>query len=943
MLTEQSSFLMTRIIVFIIFLSFLTPLGLKAQVLPPIQVYSPEIYEGDNQNWSISQSKEKFIYVANNLGLLEFNGAKWKLHTSPSGIIRAINVIDNLIYSGSYREFGFWKKDEFGALSYSSLSTKLKVEFLDDEEFWGIVAIDDWILFQSLKRIYIYNKKDNTYAIINSKTDIYKIFKINESIYFQKAKDGLYKIENGETILVSNAPEFKDNLLVNIFNYGNSLLVETENNGFYLLNKGVIKVWNNEINKKLEGVSVYRSIQLSDKSIVIGTRSDGIFQISLEGQILQSINITNGLSNNTIHYIYEDVDKNIWLALENGINCVNITSAFSVYNDKNGKIGTVYASAVFNNYLYLGTNQGLFFKSLNSNDDFQLIKGTEGVVRCLVGYDNTLFCGHNIGTFIVNNNSAELAIDIEGTWNIIPIKNKKNLLLQGGYKGLNIIEKKNGSWTLRNKIDGFNASSRFFEITKDNEILVSHEYDGVYVVKIDSGYTKAINFTKNLDVGKGLKSSLVKHNNELFYTYKEGVFKYNETNKQFKRDSLLSKLFTNKEYSSGKLISDSKNNILWLFSKNDLNYVAPGKLSNKPQLTSIAFPESLPRGLTGYENISHLNTHQYLIGASTGYVVVDLDKFYKKNYSISINSIIKNKLNSARENVTMSDKGVFENEYNNIELSYSVAQFDKYAHTEYQYQLKGMYPDWSDWTTNSTILFKNLAFGDYVFNVRARVGNSITNNVSSYNFKIEKPWHLSSLMIIFYSFLLLLFSFIMHNVYKIYYKKQREKFAQEAFRKLELKELENKQQLMRFNNDKLRQDIENKNRELGISTMSLIKKNEFLNNIKKELNRDEGGQQLKQVIKIIDRNLNNTDDWNLFEEAFNNADQDFLKKIKLQHPSLTSNDLRLCAYLRLNLSSKEIAPLLNISSRSVEVKRYRLRKKMNLAHDASLTDYILET
>ena len=80
----------------------------------------------------------------------------------------------------------------------------------------------------------------------------------------------------------------------------------------------------------------------------------------------------------------------------------------------------------------------------------------------------------------------------------------------------------------------------------------------------------------------------------------------------------------------------------------------------------------------------------------------------------------------------------------------------------------------------------------------------------------------------------------------------------------------------------------------------------------------------------------------MFQEAFNNADKKFLKKIKSKHAELTPNDLRLCAYLRLNLSSKEIAPLLNISPRSVEVKRYRLRKKMNLPHDTNLTNYIIE-
>ena len=147
---------------------------------------------------------------------------------------------------------------------------------------------------------------------------------------------------------------------------------------------------------------------------------------------------------------------------------------------------------------------------------------------------------------------------------------------------------------------------------------------------------------------------------------------------------------------------------------------------------------------------------------------------------------------------------------------------------------------------------------------------------------------------------------------------------------------------MQFNNKNLQQDIDNKNRELGMSTMNLINKNELLNEIKKELSKAKKLEDLKSVIKLINKNLNTTDDWKLFEEAFNNADKDFLKNLKQKHPELTSNDLRLCTYLRLNLSSKEIAPLLNISSRSVEVKRYRLRKKMNLHHDTNLTNYILK-
>ena len=181
-----------------------------------------------------------------------------------------------------------------------------------------------------------------------------------------------------------------------------------------------------------------------------------------------------------------------------------------------------------------------------------------------------------------------------------------------------------------------------------------------------------------------------------------------------------------------------------------------------------------------------------------------------------------------------------------------------------------------------------------------------------------------------------------HTVNKNYYRKQEENLIKKKQGEFEKTQLENEKVIMKLKNDKLRDDIESKNRELAASTMSIIKKNEFLNTIKKELTELKDNEMIKPVIKIIDKNLNVNSDWELFQEAFNNADKDFLKKVKERHPSLTPNDLRLCAYLRLNLSSKEIAPLLNISHKSVEIKRYRLRKKMELGTKVNLIHHILD-
>jgi DNA-binding CsgD family transcriptional regulator len=184
-----------------------------------------------------------------------------------------------------------------------------------------------------------------------------------------------------------------------------------------------------------------------------------------------------------------------------------------------------------------------------------------------------------------------------------------------------------------------------------------------------------------------------------------------------------------------------------------------------------------------------------------------------------------------------------------------------------------------------------------------------------------------------------------NKLYEKYYAKQKRKLIEENNLLLEIKELENEQQLMKLRNEQLSLDVNEKSRELAISTMSLIKKDELLSLIKEDLKKssdEASSRSIKSIItSTINKNTSVNNAWDTFKEAFDTADKDFLKKVKLEHASLTPNDLRLCAYLRLNLSSKEIAPLLNISVRSVEIKRYRLRKKMDLTHEQGLVEYIL--
>jgi len=926
-----------------IFFIFLSITFLSAQELPPIENYSPKLYGAENQNWSISQSKDKYIYVANNSGLLEFNGAKWRLYPSPNNtILRSVKVSENKIYTGAYMEFGYWERNEFGSLQYSSLSENLK-ESLIEEDFWNIVKFDDWVLFQSLYRIYIYNTIDKTFKIITSKTRIPKVFKVDNSIYFQKINEGVFKIENGNPVLVSNHELFKNKILVNIFVLNKKKLFQTQEDGMFFLDKKGISKWNSRSNEIISKVTIYSSVQLSNGNIVLGSISNGIYHLNENGDLINHINQEKGLYNNTILSMFEDVDNNLWLGLDNGISVVNLGSPFKVYNDSRGKLGSTYASIIYKGNLYLGTNQGLFYKELGSEKEFNFMPNTNGQVWCLKNYDGTLFCGHDKGTFIINNNTANLITNVMGTMEIKPIKNQENLLIQGYYNGLNILEKKNNTWQFRNIIKGFTPTSRYFDFTRNGNILVNHEYKGVFKLELNEDFTEVLNYNLIKNIPKGLKSATSKYKGEILYTSNEGIFKYDNKNEIFNRDSILSKDFLNNDlFVSGKLIEDTKSNTLWGFTNKSIVYFSPGKLDNVFKSNKVFLPSSLRRDISGFENMLPLNGKLYLFGTSRGYIILDLDKIKDTKFNVTINSVQNSILDGKKNQVSLKRDILFKAKQNNLFFTYSVPEYEKLIAVNYKYKLEGLYEEYSEWSTESEVAFKNLPYGDYSFKVIAQMGNSISENIATYSFTIDRPWYISNELIIVYIVILIILLFLIHTFYRRYYNKQKNKLVEKEQRIFAIAQLENEQEIMKLKNEKLQDEIESKTRELSSSTMSIIKKNEILNTIKSELDEVKSDAKIKPVIKIINKNLNNTGDWNMFQEAFNNADSDFLKKVKSIHPNLTPNDLRLCAYLRVNLSSKEIAPLLNISPRSVEIKRYRLRKKMELPREKSLVEYIME-
>ena len=919
---------MQKLLIFIVFL----PLAVFAQELPPVLNYSPNDYEAGNQNWMISQGENHQVYVANNSGLLHFDGEHWILYKVPGGTaVRSVLASEENIYTGSYMDFGFWQANENGRLRYFSLKDSVSSGLIDGEQFWDIKEVDDHVIFQSHQRLYSFNKKSGKVTSVITETNISNLFKIRNKIYYQIADKGLFIVQDGIGRPFISEEKIENKYIIGLFPYSDDkILAVTRDDGVYIITGNQWEEFS--INDYPLSTSFFSASYLKDGTLALGSIGSGLYVIDLNGNRLFHL-LQPTVLNNTFLSVMEDQEGNLWGGLDNGIAVINKESPFRLFVDIFGEIGTVYCSSVVNDIFYLGTNQGLYFKKFGSDEAFSLIPGTTGQVWSINNINGNVYAGHDRGTFRINGNSTSHIWDGLGTWTVRSIGSG---ILQGHYNGLSFLPDSVSQGTPR-YLENFDLSARNILVENDSVVWVGHYHKGVLRLKLNKDYTRVVeleNYDK-IDL-PGLGPEVFMYNQEIYYSTEDSVYLYDKKKNIFTPDNELNKLTRKNDRISGNSYS-LNDGTWWTFSKDYLYYVARDPFEQKLIGHKIPLPIENRNITNGFENISILEKNRYLVGSNLGYIEFTLPLEKIPSGDLSINAVgtsVKGEKYTYRE--LNAKKLELENDMNSILFLFSIPNYQSLTKTEYSYRLLNFSSSWSKWDYTGIAAFENLPSGNYTFEVKGRINDHETETLS-YNFSISKPWYYSNVAIASYILLFFLGLLVIHYVYKRHHKK----IIQEKEKNLRMQTLEAEQQIIKLQKEHLERDMEEKNGQLAASTMSLIKKNEFLSNLKKELKNTEISK-VKGVIKTIDKEIKEEDNWKMFREAFKNVDKDFFEKIKAKHPELTSNDLRLCAYLRLNLSSKEIAPLINISLKSVEIKRYRLRKKMNLPREVNLTDYIID-
>jgi hypothetical protein len=629
--------------------------------------------------------------------------------------------------------------------------------------------------------------------------------------------------------------------------------------------------------------------------------------------------------------LFEDQSQNLWVGLDKGIDFIQRSSPISYFRDAKGILGTVYTAIIDGNRFFVGTNQGVFVKHKSKNEPFKLIPGTQGQVWQLMKIKGQLLCGHNNGTYRINQEKPELLSNITGGWSFSKIPGRENQLLQSTYTGLVLFSFDNNKWIFKKRLDRLNEPIRKILPAGDNYFWALHANDGLYKLLID---WQKMEVLSKIKLGKkdGLSDQTrmdIRFFNDTLVVHVSGLnYYFDQPSKKFK---------------PWRIASLEKSDV-WLDVKEAFFTYSGNQLKQwKNQRVQAIY--SIPM-IPENEEIVPLNDKEYFVGLEDGYALIPKANHSNRLVQMKQLSPLLSELKGQTKDgspvhLYWRNMGGIPNlilppSCYNFKISFGFPSFEN--DKLFRYRLLGWQENWSNWQTLKSLNWNNLAPGDYQLDIQS----NLVPKLLKVHLTVQPHWYQTVAFKLGVILLLMVLSYLLLKSYlkniEIRHQKQIKK-----------KEFELEQQVIKAKNEQLEADNLNKSRELANATFTLIHKNESLLKVKEELDvmKLETSSKLfdghyKKLIILLDSQLENEKDWQIFEANFNEVHEIFFKKLKSHFPDLTPGDLKLAAFLKMNLSSKEIAPLLNISIRGVENKRYRLRKKMNLEEDENLTNFMID-
>lgn len=956
----RQSALSVSLILFLSF-SYTTSLSAAEWQLPLIN-YSLDDYGAGTQNWQIREQKNGWVYAANNYGLLEYDGAEWRVYGISNGTaVRSLDITDDgAIYVGGSNEFGRFTAATTGELIYESVSSLLPPSEQFFGEVWNINHIGDKIYFQTDNQIFIYSNEH--IEIIPHAAHIYCSAAIGNALYIGAA-DGILVLSGNHLNALRGSELLHNQEIVSILPfYDNRLLIGTSFGGMYIYDGNVIHKMNTAVDGFLRKNQLF-AMAIYENTIAFGTVLNGVVLTDLDGKPQQYINKQSELQNNTILSLMFDRQGNLWAGLDQGISFIGVNESIRRLVD-NTSYGSCYTTALYNNTLYLGTNQGIYyttFEELAPKNDLRLLDGSLGQVWNIQELGGTLYVCHHRGLFTVRNSKMVPIDESIGYWALRVLDDQH--ALAGTYNGLYLLQKNAGGvyqplW----KIRGYDDTTLHFEIDDIKQVWVISQ--------------KGVERLTLSDDRRSCETELIHQYNDMRkYIDMSRVMDYilissidwccavNLSNGQIEADnSIFNRLDGERHY---VFIKQDMAGNLWFMTNNQLRMRPYDNVRHVYVDESKIIQHNSKLFIDGFPHLNFLDKTHILIGSVNGCHIME----YKQIQTQAMLPLMKVSIRRAifRE----SDSEYIVGQSYPLEKLTATLPFGHYGlHTDFagnmycrapRYATR-MLPIETEFSTPTILSQREYSIyreGEYTLQVQ--MTDAVTGKVAiqSFHFTVLPPWYrtiwakiLWVLLTIGFILLIVWVVIKMVRADKIRIKQEKEYELREQQAKHRLETHEQEKRILQLEHEKTEYELQRKSQELSSLLLTQVNRNELISDIQNDLrkvshdlqtnNTHLAQDKLKQLQNKLSRNRENDINWSKFEDNFDIVNGQFLKKLTQMYPWLGKNERRLCVYIHMGLYTKEIAPMMNLSTRGVEMMRYRMRTKMGLDAQANLKNFFLE-
>lgn len=892
-----------------------------------IEFFSTQDYKGDIQVWSAEGGRNGYVFFASGDGLSVYDGTRWLFPESdgerPANLKSLYYDFDtDLLYSGGDNEFGVWGRNEYGQFIYTRLYVNKKAD--QPKMFWRIAKSGGRIYFGAMEGIFSYYPVSGRIDQIMPEVSFYFMHVVGEHVYAQEGHT-LYLLDG---VKKQPLPYDFDDRITGIYpdSLSNSLYLFREDRGIYVIAaNGKLSELNAATNRLIGKNKLFSMGMTGDGTYLLGTILGGLFQVDREGNVIRNIDKSSGLPNSSVLNVTTDSDGNIWMGLEGGIARLDNSPNESYLTDYEGEIGGVYAVYDEGQLLYIGTNKGIYI--CREGRKFEFINGTQGQTWNIENVDGEIIACHDRGVFRLEGNRA-VQLSTEGTWSLQKVPFSESIYISSNYNGFKIFRKEGGKIAYVGPVNNFRGEARVTGFDKQGFFWSMGTGEGFYRFVFSKDFSTVTNY-KLYKVPEivGLMS-LFKIDNELIFYSGENAYRYDSL-----KDTLLPDEYAQSILKQcGKDISFFRQfgKYFWYINRNGVGYIVRehNHLIVHSELFNGAYDKKIP---WVFQKMVPLSDGSYAYGLQNqvGLYSIGTEQEAMADTCPMFSSV--EMMVEGHRHYGSLEKGQISLPavYDNIRIYLLALNKSKLI----EYRIKGYSEDWTLLKLDDYLELPRLRPGIYKLEIRNY--QQKTTDYLTLDICIERAWYFSVWAISGYIILVLLGLGVIYLYHRGKMGRLVKREEEKRFREREM-----------FEKERLEADLREKDKKLASFMMNELNKNNLLTDIRSDLvgflDKEQYPDKIKSALRKIDKQLDSQEDWKVFLKYFNNIYSGFLDRLESKYPQLTLSDMKLCAYLRLNLTTKEMAVLLNISPTSVDTARHRLRKKLDIDNKVNLSQFLAE-